>query len=137
MCFYSLTNLLPLIRCFYFATKTATSIGKNKKPTNIAEIVFMTGSWLLGVFVFAILIGDIKDIVNNARRDRTQFQRRLDTVVKYMSDNRVAKPVQDRVKQWMTYTWQHHKIFDENKLLEFLPMKMRTDIAMRWAFAPI
>ena len=64
-------------RCFYFATKTATSIGefeaslkvfdkhfffttgKNNKPQNIAEIMFMICSWMVGVFFFSILVGNI------------------------------------------------------------------------------
>ena len=79
-----------------FIFQTATSIGKNKKPTadNIAEILFMTASWLMGVFVFAILIGDIRDIVGNARRNALSFQRHLDAITTYMNNNKVAKPVQ-------------------------------------------
>ena len=77
---------------FYF--QTATSIGKNKKPKNVTEILFMTTSWLLGVFVFAILIGDIRDIVGNARRNALTFQRQLDAITTYMNNNKVAKSVQ-------------------------------------------
>ena len=54
-----------------------------------------------------------------------------------MNDNHVAKPVQERVKRWMNYTWAQQNTFDENKVLEFLPLKMRTDIAMRVHFATL
>ena len=49
----------------------------------------MTASWLVGVFVFAILIGDIRDIVLNARKGELRFQKQLDNVAAYM--NRLIK----------------------------------------------
>ena len=61
----------------------------------------------------------------------------MDALTIYMSKNRVAKSVQERVKRWMNYTWAHQNTFDENKALEFLPPKMRTDIAMRVHFVTL
>ncbi len=75
----------------------------------------MTGSWLLGVFVFAILIGDIKDIVANAVKNRQLFQKQIDAVTAYMNKHRLDAEVQERVKQWLNYTWTTQKSFDETQ----------------------
>lgn len=47
--------------CFYVGLKAAVSIGKNPKPgrDNPTEMVFMGILWLMGVAVFAVLIGKL------------------------------------------------------------------------------
>lgn len=39
---------LVYIRCFYFSFKTAAGIGKNARPTNELEYIFMATLWLEG-----------------------------------------------------------------------------------------
>ena len=73
----------------------------------------MTASWLMGVFVFALLIGDIRDIVGNARRNALSFQRHLDAITTYMNNNKVAKPVQVGFPIFIlcTYSYLLHTFF--------------------------
>ena len=43
----------------------------------------------------------------------------------------VPNVVQTRVKLWMHYTWNQQNSFNEDKVLSFLPLKMRTDLALQ------
>ncbi|CAI4227565.1 unnamed protein product [Auanema sp. JU1783] len=118
------------IRCFYFTAAVATSTGNNPAPTNVIEYIYMTFSWMMGVFVFALLLGQIRDIVSNANRNREEYQRKMDLALGECKRLNLSKDLTDRVRDWFIYTWQQQKTLDEKKLIEKLPLKLQTDLAL-------
>ncbi|KHJ95788.1 transporter, cation channel family protein [Oesophagostomum dentatum] len=134
------------IRCFYFTAAVATSTGNNPAPTNVIEYIYMTCSWMMGVFVFALLLGQvrsetcqitarwrtqqIRDIVSNANRTREEYRRKMDMALSECKRLGLSKELTNRVRDWFIYTWEQQKTLDEKKLIEKLPLKLQTDLAL-------
>lgn len=119
------------LRCFYFAFRTTNSIGgRIQKPTNEFERIYMLTAWLFGVFIFAMIIGQIRDIVAHASRNQNYYIDALNKIGAHMNQLNVRPKLQKRVRFWFKFTWDLQKTFNELEILRKLPLKMRTDLLL-------
>lgn len=63
----------------------------------------------MGVFVFALLLGQIRDIVSNASRNREDYRRQMDMALSECKRLNLSRELTDRVRDWFDYTWAQQK----------------------------
>ncbi|KAJ8041706.1 Cyclic nucleotide-gated cation channel beta-1 [Holothuria leucospilota] len=120
----------PYVRCLYRATKTLITIGNLPEPTTNAEILFMTIDFMVGIFVFATIIGQMRDIVGSASATKQQFRERMDATMNILKNRKIPENVQNRVHLWFMYSLDKGELLDEQKVLQAMPIKMQTDMAI-------
>ncbi|XP_078674697.1 cyclic nucleotide-gated channel alpha-1-like [Branchiostoma floridae x Branchiostoma belcheri] len=118
------------IRCMYWSTMTLTTIGENPPPRTNLEYTFTGLTFLVGVFLFATVVGNVGDVISNLRHARTEFQARLDRVKMYLNHHSVPDVLQKRVKKWADYSWNRTQAMDDSTFLEMLPRRLRKEIAV-------
>ncbi len=72
-----------------------------------------------------------RDIVSNANSNETLFQRQLAAVNGFMRQHGLNEERRRRILRRMRFTWEQQKSLNESQILDALPLKIRTDIAMR------
>ncbi|XP_067904997.1 uncharacterized protein [Heterodontus francisci] len=118
------------MRCYYWAVKTLITIGGLPDPQTVFEILFQLVNYFTGVFIFSIMIGQMRDVVGAATAGQTYYRSCMDNTVKYMNSYKIHRVVQNRVRKWYEFTWASQGMLDETELLVQLPEKMRLDIAI-------
>jgi cyclic nucleotide gated channel beta 1 len=77
-----------------------------------------------------LVIGNVKDIISQASANQDEYMDKFDKISQYMYHMNVPQETIARVKEWCQYTWRTQKSFDEAGILDHLPLKMRTDVAL-------
>ncbi|XP_070576004.1 cyclic nucleotide-gated channel beta-3-like [Ptychodera flava] len=118
------------IRCCYRATKTLITIGNLPDPETTFEIFFMNVDFIIGIFVFATIIGQMRDILGAARATKEAFRRRMDNTMRLLNNWKIPEKAQKRVRMWYLYNWERGELLDEKEVMEAVPIKMQTDLAI-------
>ncbi|XP_043267076.1 uncharacterized protein Cngl isoform X2 [Venturia canescens] len=117
----------------YWATLTLTTIGDLPTPETNAEYVFTIVSYLIGVFIFATIVGQVGNVITNRNANRLEFERLLDGAKTYMRHHKVSGGMKRRVLRWYDYSWSRGRIQgggDINTALGLLPDKLKTELAL-------
>lgn len=68
----------------YWSTLTLTTIGETPPPALDSEFLFHVVDFLVGVLVFATIVGNIATMISNMNAAQAQFQSRIDNIKQYM-----------------------------------------------------
>lgn len=78
------------IYSFYWSTLTLTTIGETPPPATTFEFVFVIVDFLIGVLIFATIVGNVGSMISNMNASRVEFQNKMDGVKQYMVFRRVS-----------------------------------------------
>ena len=117
------------IYSFYWSTLTLTTIGETPWPQQDVEYIFVTIDFLIGVLIFATIVGNVGSMITNMNITRSEFQHKMDGIKKYMKFRKVNKNLEKRVIKWFDYLWSKQSIAEED-VLKHLPDRLQAEIAI-------
>eukprot|EP00057_Strongylocentrotus_purpuratus_P035334 XP_798644.2 PREDICTED: uncharacterized protein LOC594100 [Strongylocentrotus purpuratus] len=117
-------------KCLFRSAKTLIVIGNLPPPNTNSQIIFMNIDFIVGVFVFASMIGQMRDISAKAGATKDQFRRQMDDTMSLLQVWKIPEAVQKRVRTYYIYSWDQGAVLDERDLLLGVPIRMQTDIAI-------
>ncbi|VDD92346.1 unnamed protein product [Enterobius vermicularis] len=110
---------------FYWSTLILTTIGEVPPPFSDVEYVFVIVDLMVGVLIFATIVGNV---------GRTEFQAKMDGIKQYMALRKVNKQLETRVIKWFDYLWANKQTLSDQKVLKVLPDKLQAEIATQVHF---
>ncbi|CAN7986252.1 unnamed protein product [Ixodes hexagonus] len=117
----------------YWSTLTLTTIGDLVTPSSNLQYIFTILCYLIGVFIFATIVGQVGNVITNRNASRLEFERLLDGAKLYMRHHKVPHNMQRRVQRWYDYSWSRGRMQgggDINSALGCLPDKLKTELAL-------
>nr|KAF6429135.1 cyclic nucleotide gated channel subunit alpha 3 [Molossus molossus] len=114
----------------YWSTLTLTTIGETPPPVKDEEYLFVVIDFLVGVLIFATIVGNVGSMISNMNASRAEFQAKIDAIKQYMQFRKVTKDLETRVIRWFDYLWANQKTVDEKEVLKSLPDKLKAEIAI-------
>ncbi|XP_043548201.1 cyclic nucleotide-gated channel cone photoreceptor subunit alpha isoform X1 [Chiloscyllium plagiosum] len=118
------------IYCLYWSTLTLTTIGETPPPVKDEEYLFVVIDFLVGVLIFATIVGNVGSMISNMNASRAEFQSKIDSIKQYMQFRKVSKDLEARIIKWFDYLWINKKTVDEKEVLKNLPDKLKAEIAI-------
>lgn len=118
------------IYSFYWSTLTLTTIGETPQPERDGEYLFVVVDFLIGVLIFATIVGNVGSMITNMNAARSEFQQKMDGVKQYMEFRKVSKELEERVIKWFDYLWTNKQSLNEEEVLAALPDKLKAEMAI-------
>lgn len=117
------------IYSLFWGFQQISTLAGNQVPSDFVwEVLFTMGIVGLGLFLFALLIGNMQNFLQALGRRRLEMQLRHRDVEQWMSYRRLPEELRRQVRQSERFHWAATRGVNEEMLLENLPEDLQRDI---------
>lgn len=117
------------IQSLYWAYITMITTGFGDiVPLTIQETVWCVFSMLVGVFITALTIANLQQLVTSLDASRLSFQREMEIMKKFLRYRLVPAGLQKRITNFFDHQWDVLKGEDEQKFLLELPQSLQQQV---------
>uniref|UniRef100_A0A1I7U889 Cyclic nucleotide-binding domain-containing protein n=1 Tax=Caenorhabditis tropicalis TaxID=1561998 RepID=A0A1I7U889_9PELO len=116
---------------FYWSALTLVTLGEQPSPCTTFQNAFEIGDTLLGLVIFAVIVGDVGNMVVAINLRKSEFENVLDGCKRFMIYRKVPNLLRKKAVEYFAYVWAHGGAqVDEEEIAEFLPPRLFGEIAV-------
>ncbi|KAF1759593.1 hypothetical protein GCK72_016060 [Caenorhabditis remanei] len=113
----------------YWSALTITTCGQQPWPSTSSQNSLEICDTLIGVLVFATIIGSVGSVVTQMSQTVNEFRQMMDGIKFYMKYREVNSAIQERALGCFMYLMAHNQLDDEECILSLLPPRLQANIA--------
>ncbi|KAL0375078.1 UNVERIFIED_CONTAM: protein CNGC15a [Sesamum radiatum] len=115
--------------CLWWGLRNLSSIGQNLITTTyIGEITFAITIAILGLVLFALLIGNMQTYLQSSTARLEEWRVRRTDTEKWMHHRQLPHHMKERVRKYDLYKWVTTRGVEEEAIMRGLPLDLRRDI---------
>ncbi|CAN4113211.1 unnamed protein product [Withania somnifera] len=126
---YSMKFLSKYCYCLWWGLQNLSTLGQGlETSTYPGESIFSIGLAILGLILFALLIGNMQMYLQSLtiRLEEMRVKRRDSE--QWMRHRLLPQDLRERVRRYDQYKWQETRGVDEENIVQSLPKDLRRDI---------
>ncbi|VDM59714.1 unnamed protein product [Angiostrongylus costaricensis] len=108
----------------YWSALTITTLGEQPSPNETFQSVFEILDTVIGMLLFAGIVGSVADLVATANRVKTDWQQRMDRLKQFMMYRDIHSEFQQRVLKYCEYEMSKMENMSELEMRDYLPPKL-------------
>jgi hypothetical protein len=119
------------IRSLYWTITTMTTVGYGDITPHLNyEYIFTILIMIIGAFLYAFVIGNIASLISSLDVQKAQYKSKMHSIKLYLRHRNVPIDLNERVRNYYEYRWDHHRGLEEQLIFNDLPDPLRLEVMM-------
>lgn len=119
------------VQSIYFTLVTMSSVGYGDfHPITTGERQYCIITIIVAIFLNAYIIGAFSSIMSNLKYDSQRYDTKMRQITEFLKFIDAPSVVADKVQRFYQYKFLNKTMFDDHKIIDELPARIRTDLVL-------